>query len=63
MADDTRKIDPRWAWEPYKPSAKTPWNLRRVGHLHRRAAFGATMAQLEAGLKNGPEKTAIPRAC
>jgi uncharacterized protein (DUF1800 family) len=56
-ADDTPKFDPRWAWQPYRPSAKAPWDLRRVGHLYRRAAFGATLDQLEAGLKNGPEKT------
>src|SRR5438309_8573293 len=54
MADN---VDPRWAWEPYRPTAKSPWDLRKVGHLYRRAAFGATIAELEAGLKNGPEKT------
>ncbi len=57
MADETKKIDPRWAWEKYKPTAQAPWGLRRVGHLYRRAAFGARLADLEAGLKNGPEKT------
>jgi uncharacterized protein (DUF1800 family) len=57
MADTTAKFDPRSAWEPYRPSAKAPWDLRRVGHLYRRATFGATMAELESGLKNGPEKT------
>ena len=56
MADAT-KIDPRWAWEAYRPSAKAPWDVRRVGHLYRRAAFGSTLADLESGLKNGPEKT------
>ncbi|MFO0841131.1 MAG: DUF1800 domain-containing protein [Gemmataceae bacterium] len=53
MADT---IDPRWAWEPYRPSAKAPWDVRRVGHLYRRAAFGATAEQLDAGVKDGPEK-------
>jgi uncharacterized protein (DUF1800 family) len=57
MADDTKKMDPRWAWEPYRPSDKAPWNRTRVGHLYRRAAFGPTLADLDAGLKNGPEKT------
>jgi uncharacterized protein (DUF1800 family) len=57
MADETKKIDPRWAWQPYRPSAQAPWNVRRVGHLYRRATFGATLADLEAGLKNGPQKT------
>src|SRR5438445_8010478 len=50
------EIDPRWAWEPYKPSAQSPWDIRKVGHLARRAGFGATWEELEAGLKAGPEK-------
>jgi uncharacterized protein (DUF1800 family) len=54
---DSKPIDARTAWEPYRPSAEAPWNLERVGHLYRRAAFGATLAELEQGLKDGPEKT------
>jgi uncharacterized protein (DUF1800 family) len=50
-------IDLRWAWEPYQPSSKSPWDIKKVGHLYRRAAFGATWAELEAGLKHGPDKT------
>ena len=50
-------INPHWAWERYRPTDDAPWDIRRVGHLYRRAAFGATMAELEAGVKNGPEKT------
>lgn len=58
MADaSTAKIDPRWAWQPYRPSAEAPWDLRRAGHLYRRATFGATMADLEAAVRTGPEKT------
>src|SRR5579884_1489495 len=48
--------DPRHAWEPYEPSAGEPWDLKKVGHLYRRAAFGATWADLEAGLHDGPDK-------
>jgi uncharacterized protein (DUF1800 family) len=56
MADASEKsIDPRWAWQPYRPNKDAPWNLERVGHLYRRAAFGATYAELEAGLKSDPE--------
>jgi uncharacterized protein (DUF1800 family) len=54
--NEMKKIDPRWAWQLYTPSAKAPWDLRRVGHLYRRATFGATLADLDAGLKNGPDK-------
>ncbi|HEY7426903.1 MAG TPA: DUF1800 domain-containing protein [Gemmataceae bacterium] len=56
MADASAKtIDPRWAWQFYRPSKETPWDLQRVGHLYRRAAFGANHTELEAGLKAGPE--------
>ncbi|HKI34817.1 MAG TPA: DUF1800 domain-containing protein [Gemmataceae bacterium] len=48
--------DPRRAWEPYKASAGDPWDLKKVGHLYRRAAFGATWSELEGGVKDGPEK-------
>src|SRR5947209_5316833 len=52
-----KTIDPRWAWAPYKPSDKAPWDVRRAGHLYRRAGFGATAAELEAALADGPEAT------
>jgi uncharacterized protein (DUF1800 family) len=45
------------AWEPYRPTAGNPWDLAKVGHLYRRAAFGATWGELQQGLKDGPEKT------
>jgi uncharacterized protein (DUF1800 family) len=50
-------IDPRWAWEPYRPSAQAPWDIKKVGHLYRRAAFGATWSELENGLHAGPDQT------
>jgi uncharacterized protein (DUF1800 family) len=49
-------IDPRWAWEPYRPSDKNPWDLKKVGHVYRRAAFGGNWDELRAGLDLGPEK-------
>ncbi len=56
MADASAKtLDPRWAWQPYRPGKESPWDVRRVGHLYRRAAFGATNAELEVGLKAGPQ--------
>jgi uncharacterized protein (DUF1800 family) len=57
MRDNAKPIDPRWAWEPYRPSKEAPWNLQRVGHLYRRAAFGATLEQLQKGVKDGPDAT------
>ncbi len=50
------KIDPKTAWEPYTPSDTNKWDLRKVGHVYRRAAFGATWKELQDGLKLGPKK-------
>ncbi len=52
-----KTIDPRWAWQRYRPSNDAPWDLKRVGHLYRRAAFGATMDELEAALASGPDRS------
>jgi uncharacterized protein (DUF1800 family) len=49
-------IDPRRAWERYTPDSGSPWDLKKVGHLYRRAAFGANWAELQEGLQLGPEK-------
>src|SRR5688572_9572704 len=57
MFEQSDKIDPRWAWQPYRPSVEAPWDLKRVGHLFRRTTFGATYAQMQQALKDGPEKT------
>ena len=39
-------IDPDWAWSEFKPDEETPWNMRTVAHLFRRAGFGATVNEL-----------------
>jgi uncharacterized protein (DUF1800 family) len=44
-------------WTPYAPSAKAPWNLRRVVHFHRRASFAATWQEAQRDLKDGPKAT------
>ncbi len=41
-------------WALYAPSAGAPWDLRRVVHLHRRAGFAATWAELQRDLTAGP---------
>lgn len=48
-------IDPVWAWAPYVPDAKAPWNLEKAGHLFRRAAWGGTWSELQAAVKAGPQ--------
>lgn len=45
------------AWQPYTPSSAEPWDLKKVGHLFRRAAFGATSARMTQALDEGPDKT------
>jgi uncharacterized protein (DUF1800 family) len=49
--------DPKGAWAPYSPSDETPWNLRRVVHLHRRAGFATTCSELQRDRKDGPAKS------
>ncbi len=44
-------------WEPYQPTADNPWDRKKVGHLYRRAGFGASMSELDAGVTAGFEKT------
>jgi uncharacterized protein (DUF1800 family) len=53
---ETRDIAMRSAdlWTPYVPEDKMPWTLRRVVHLHRRAAFAATWDELQRDLRDGP---------
>jgi uncharacterized protein (DUF1800 family) len=52
-----KKNDPNAAapWDHYEPSADAPWDLRRVVHLHRRAGFAASRAELERDLADGPQ--------
>ncbi len=42
-------------WTRYEPSPDDPWDLRKVAHLHRRAGFGATRAELLRDVDAGPE--------
>jgi uncharacterized protein (DUF1800 family) len=42
-------------WAPFEPKPDDPWDLRKVAHLHRRAGFGATRAELLRDLATGPE--------
>lgn len=43
-------------WARLEPDAKRTWNLPRVVHLHRRAAFAGTWAELQRDLGDGPER-------
>jgi uncharacterized protein (DUF1800 family) len=48
-----RTIDSPWA--RYSPAPEDLWDSRKVAHLHRRAGFGATRAELLRDLAAGPE--------
>src|SRR5689334_10582650 len=50
----TQASAPTNRWAAYVPSAQAPWNLRRVVHLHRRAGFAATWAEIQRDLRDGP---------
>lgn len=50
-------LDPRSAWAPYRPTDASPWDLKKAGHLYRRAAFGASWDELQEAVRNGPERT------
>jgi uncharacterized protein (DUF1800 family) len=44
-------------WAAYAPTAKAPWDLRRVARLHRTAGFAATWTELRRDLADGPGKS------
>jgi uncharacterized protein (DUF1800 family) len=54
MSPPGEMIDPTWAWQPFEPGAGHEWNRSLAAHLYRRAAFGATLAQLDAAAKQSP---------
>lgn len=43
------------SWNLYKPSDASPWDQRRVVHLHRRTVFGVAWADVQRDLAQGPE--------
>src|SRR5271166_5793378 len=45
------------AWAAFEPTPDDPWDLRKVAHLHRRAGFGATRAELERDVAAGPAES------
>jgi uncharacterized protein (DUF1800 family) len=52
---DLTMIDAKWAWSAYSPTPDNPWDLKKAGHLHRRAGFGATWEELQATLRLGAQ--------
>ncbi|GIW95605.1 MAG: hypothetical protein KatS3mg110_3646 [Pirellulaceae bacterium] len=56
MSHDWNSIDPQWAWSPYEPDARCPWNRARAAHLFRRAGFGADSQQLDQAVHQSPQQ-------
>jgi uncharacterized protein (DUF1800 family) len=54
MPTSPETIDPAWAWQPFEPASGREWNRSLAAHLFRRAAFGATLTQLNAAVKQSP---------
>jgi uncharacterized protein (DUF1800 family) len=54
MSPTADNIDPKWAWQPFEPTASQKWTRSLAAHLYRRAAFGATAAQIDAAVKQSP---------
>jgi len=54
MPQDITAIDPHWAWAPYEPTDRQPWNRRLAAHLCRRAGFGATSDDLDRIIEQRP---------
>lgn len=57
LPSELSKVDPADAWQPWQPSAATPWNRKWVAHLYRRAAFGPSPAETDRALAEGFAKT------
>src|SRR5262245_3111074 len=51
------KIDPARAWQPWRPSPADPWGRKWAAHLYRRAAFGASRAELIQAERLGHQGT------
>jgi uncharacterized protein (DUF1800 family) len=51
------KIDPAHAWLPWRPTPADPWGRKWAAHLLRRAAFGASRADLLQAERLGQEAT------
>lgn len=62
MSKDLSDLDPQQAWAAFEPTSERPWTRGLAAHLHRRAGFGATAAELDATLKAGPAAS-IDRLC
>ncbi|MEX0725872.1 MAG: DUF1800 domain-containing protein [Planctomycetaceae bacterium] len=52
------QIPPELLWQPYVPNSSDPWDAVKVAHLYRRTSFGASYAEMQAGLSLDPDTLA-----
>jgi uncharacterized protein (DUF1800 family) len=50
------RFTPQTAWEAYRPQPDDPWDTRKVTHLYRRAALGASLEQIERGIASSSKR-------
>ena len=50
------RFRPESAWQAYFPNGSNPWNAEKVAHLYRRAAFGASWDEIQAGVADSPAR-------
>ena len=50
-------IDPKWAWDHYKPTTSDPWTIRQATHLYRRAGFGGNHEQIQQAIGGGMDES------
>jgi hypothetical protein len=51
------RLDPAREWQAWQPDERNRWDRKWVGHLYRRAGFGANLDELRAAEKRGPRDT------
>ena len=42
---------------PWEPTTEQPWDVRRITHLLRRAAFAPSRGEIERAARDGPQRT------
>ena len=53
---DLNRVDPQDVWTPWQPTDEE-WSRKWIAHLFRRAAFGATPAEIDRARREGFAKT------
>src|SRR5215212_3291517 len=54
---DLMRVDPAAAWQPWVPDDGQRFDARWVGHLYRRAAFGASPDEVRRAVRDGQDAT------